>query len=167
VVECARKEAKVSKLTKASCAACHGSSLEGLTGPSLTGPEFTARWSREDRSLESFYYILRMTMPRDDELWMNNRGVAIKDGRVFKGTADGYLIALDAADGHLLWARHVADPKLGETITMAPMVFKGLVLIGPAGSENNISGEYPAGRRRALDTVFTGCEQTRTLYCND
>jgi mono/diheme cytochrome c family protein len=65
VVECARKEAKVSKLTKASCAACHGSSLEGLTGPSLAGPEFTARWSREDRSLESFYYILRMIMPRD------------------------------------------------------------------------------------------------------
>jgi cytochrome c553 len=119
---------------QASCAACHGSSLEGLSGPSLTGPEFTARWSREDRSLESFYYILRMTMPRDDELWMNNRGVAIKDGRVFKGTADGYLIALDAADGRLLWARHVADPKLGETITMAPMVWKDLVLIGPAGS---------------------------------
>jgi alcohol dehydrogenase (cytochrome c) len=77
---------------------------------------------------------------QDDELWKNNRGVAIKDGRVFRGSADGYLFALDVADGRLLWARQVADPKLGETFTMAPMAFEDLVLIGPAGSENNVSG---------------------------
>ncbi len=84
--------------------------------------------------------------PRDAEPWPNNRGVAIKDGRVVRGTADGYLLALDATDGRLLWASHVAEPVLGETITMPPMIYEDLVLIGPAGSENNISGWVGAFR---------------------
>lgn len=78
--------------------------------------------------------------PQDVEVWVNNRGVAIQDGYVVRGTADGYLVALDAADGRLLWARQVAKPAAGETITMAPMIYEDLVLIGPAGSENNIQG---------------------------
>lgn len=78
--------------------------------------------------------------PKDRMVWSNNRGVAIKDGYVLRGTPDGYLLALDSANGNLLWARQVADPWLGETFTMAPMIFEDLVLIGPAGSENAISG---------------------------
>ncbi len=78
--------------------------------------------------------------PKDRMVWGNNRGVAIKDGYVVRGTADGYLFALDSANGHLLWARQVADPWLGETFTMPPMIFEDLVMIGPAGSENAISG---------------------------
>lgn len=78
--------------------------------------------------------------PKDRMVWGNNRGVAIKDGYVVRGTADGYLFALDSANGNLLWARQVADPWLGETITMPPMIFEELVMIGPAGSENAISG---------------------------
>jgi alcohol dehydrogenase (cytochrome c) len=78
--------------------------------------------------------------PQDDPLWSNQRGVAIKDGYVVRGTADGYLFALDAADGRLLWARQVAYPAAGETITMPPMIFENTVIIGPAGSENNVRG---------------------------
>lgn len=78
--------------------------------------------------------------PRDRMVWGNNRGVAIKDGYVVRGTNDGYLFALDAANGELLWARQVADPWLGETFTMPPMIFEDMILIGPAGSENAISG---------------------------
>lgn len=78
--------------------------------------------------------------PRDRMVWGNNRGAAISDGYVVRGTPDGYLFALDAAAGHLLWARQVADPWLGETFTMPPMIFEDTVLIGPAGSENAISG---------------------------
>jgi alcohol dehydrogenase (cytochrome c) len=78
--------------------------------------------------------------PRDRMVWGNNRGVAIKDGYVVRGTNDGYLFALDSANGELLWARQVADPWLGETFTMAPMIFEDMILIGPAGSENAISG---------------------------
>ena len=79
-------------------------------------------------------------MPKDRMVWGNNRGVAIKDGYVVRGTPDGYLFALDSTDGNLLWARQVADPWLGETFTMPPAVFEGMILIGPAGSENAISG---------------------------
>lgn len=79
-------------------------------------------------------------VPRDRMVWGNNRGVAIRDGYVVRGTADGYLLALDSANGHLLWARQVADPWLGETFTMPPMIVDDMILIGPAGSENAISG---------------------------
>lgn len=78
--------------------------------------------------------------PRDTPLWPQNRGVAIKDGYVVRGTTDGYLLALDAANGQMLWARQVAKPALGETLTMAPLIFDDLVIIGPAGSENNVQG---------------------------
>jgi len=84
--------------------------------------------------------------PQDGELWPNNRGVAIQDGYVVRGTADGYLLALDAADGRLLWARQVAKPVAGETITMPPMIYEDLVIVGPAGSENNIQGWVGAFR---------------------
>jgi alcohol dehydrogenase (cytochrome c) len=84
--------------------------------------------------------------PKDEALWPNNRGVAIKDGYVVRGTDDGYLVALDARDGALLWARQVASPAQGETITMPPLIFEDLVLIGPAGSENNIQGWIGAFR---------------------
>jgi PQQ-dependent dehydrogenase (methanol/ethanol family) len=72
--------------------------------------------------------------------WMRGRGVAIKDGRLVRGTTDGYLISLNVADGTLLWARHVAKSEEGETFSMAPLVFEDLVIIGPAGSENNLQG---------------------------
>ncbi|MGE4631073.1 MAG: PQQ-binding-like beta-propeller repeat protein [Pseudohongiellaceae bacterium] len=78
--------------------------------------------------------------PKDRMVWGNNRGVAIKDGYVVRGTPDGYLFALDSTNGNLLWARQVADPWLGETFTMPPTVFEDMILIGPAGSENAISG---------------------------
>ena len=79
-------------------------------------------------------------VPKDRMVWGNNRGVAIKDGYVVRGTPDGYLFALDSANGNLLWARQVADPWLGETFTMPPTIFEDMILIGPAGSENAISG---------------------------
>lgn len=84
--------------------------------------------------------------PLAGEVWSRNRGVAIKDGRVVRGTDDGYLLALDAATGEMLWARKVADTTLGETFTMPAMIFEDLVLIGPAGSENGISGWVGAFR---------------------
>jgi PQQ-dependent dehydrogenase (methanol/ethanol family) len=84
--------------------------------------------------------------PRDGQGWARNRGVAIKDGRVIRGTPDGYLVALNAETGALLWARQIAKPDEGETFTMAPILFEDLVLIGPAGSENNLQGWVGAFR---------------------
>jgi alcohol dehydrogenase (cytochrome c) len=85
-------------------------------------------------------------VPRDDMLVDVNRGAAIKDGALFRGTPDGYLFALDLADGHLLWARQIAHPAEGESITMPPLVFDSLVIIGPAASEYNVQGWIGAFR---------------------
>ena len=74
------------------------------------------------------------------------RGVAIKDGRVVRGTADGYLLALDAEDGALLWSRRIADANIGERITMPPLIHEDLIYIGPAVSENAIKGWVGAFR---------------------
>jgi alcohol dehydrogenase (cytochrome c) len=84
--------------------------------------------------------------PKDDPGWERNRGIALKDGRVVRATPDGYLLALNAETGAMLWARQVAKPDDGETFTMAPIVFDDLVLIGPAGSENNMQGWVGAFR---------------------
>lgn len=84
--------------------------------------------------------------PRGDTVWERNRGVAIKDGYLVRGTPDGYLLALNAQSGELVWARHVAKTAAGETFSMAPMIYEDLVLIGPAGSENNIKGWVGAFR---------------------
>ena len=84
--------------------------------------------------------------PKSVEVWRNNRGVAIKDGYVVRGTSDGYLFALNAANGELVWAVRVADTSQGETFTMAPLIYQDMILIGPAGSENAISGWVGAFR---------------------
>ena len=84
--------------------------------------------------------------PKDGAGWQRNRGVAIKDGRIVRATPDGYLLGLTADTGALLWARQVSKPADGETFTMAPMIFEDLVIVGPAGSENNIQGWVGAFR---------------------
>src|SRR5581483_1690053 len=64
-----------------------------------------------------------------------NRGVAYLDGRVFRGTYDSHVIALDAANGRMLWdvALDVAGP--GVSVPMAPVAWHGLVFIGNAGGD--------------------------------
>jgi alcohol dehydrogenase (cytochrome c) len=83
---------------------------------------------------------------QDADIAPNNRGVAIENGYVVRGTSDGYLLALDAADGRLLWARQVARPAVGESIVMPPLIYGDLVLIGPAVSEFNVQGWIGAFR---------------------
>jgi alcohol dehydrogenase (cytochrome c) len=83
---------------------------------------------------------------KDDMGWQRNRGVAIAGGRVVRATPDGYLVALSADRGALLWARQVSKPDDGETFTMAPLIFEDLVIVGPAGSENNVQGWVGAFR---------------------
>jgi alcohol dehydrogenase (cytochrome c) len=83
---------------------------------------------------------------KDDTGWQRNRGVGVKDGRVVRATPDGYLVALSADRGALLWARQVSKPDEGETFTMAPTLVEDLILVGPAGSENNVQGWVGAFR---------------------
>ena len=53
-----------------------------------------------------------------------NRGVAIKDGRVIRGTADGYPIAVDMEKGSLLWSRKIAGPETSQYLSMPPLMWE-------------------------------------------
>jgi PQQ-dependent dehydrogenase (methanol/ethanol family) len=70
----------------------------------------------------------------------NNRGVAIAGDRVFMGTLDSKLVALDAKTGKLIWDTEIADPELGYSETMAPVAINGRILIGTNGGEYGIRG---------------------------
>ena len=77
---------------------------------------------------------------------IKNRGAALKDGKVIRGTQDGYLIALDAETGKLLWDVQVARPEKFEAIGMTPLAFEDLVMVGPNGSEYGVKGWIGAFR---------------------
>jgi PQQ-dependent dehydrogenase (methanol/ethanol family) len=76
----------------------------------------------------------------------SNKGPAIANGRVFRGTPDGHLIALDAANGALLWDRTLVNAAIGEYLTSVPLVWNDMVFIGKAGGEFGIRGEVMAVR---------------------
>ena len=73
-----------------------------------------------------------------------NRGVALYEGRVYLGTLDGRLQALDAKTGALLWSVVTVDQSQPYSITMAPRVVKGLVIIGNGGAELGVRGYVSA-----------------------
>ncbi|MCB1842151.1 MAG: PQQ-dependent dehydrogenase, methanol/ethanol family [Halioglobus sp.] len=73
-----------------------------------------------------------------------NRGVAVWEGQVFVGALDGRLIALDAATGDVNWQVATLDASLPYTITGAPRVVKGKVLIGNGGAEFGVRGYLSA-----------------------
>ena len=68
------------------------------------------------------------------------RGVAYADGRVFRGLADGHLVALDAKSGDVIWDVVGADSKAGEFYTSVPVVWEGRLFIGNAGSDYGAIG---------------------------
>ena len=70
----------------------------------------------------------------------NNRGLAILDDKLFMGTLDAHLIAIDAVTGQPLWKTAVADVSLAYSITMAPLVVKDKVIVGVGGGEFGIRG---------------------------
>lgn len=74
-----------------------------------------------------------------------NRGVALWQGKVFVAAYDGRLIALDAATGQVAWERDtIIDRKYSYTITGAPRVYKGKVIIGNGGAEFGVRGYITA-----------------------
>ena len=87
-----------------------------------------------------------------------NRGAAVWQGKIFVGTLDGRLIALDAATGKLLWETLTVDPKFRYSITGAPRVVKGKVLIGNGGAEFGVRGyisAYDAGTGKLAWRFYT------------
>ncbi|HSV17985.1 MAG TPA: PQQ-binding-like beta-propeller repeat protein [Casimicrobiaceae bacterium] len=88
----------------------------------------------------------------------NNRGVAVLGDKLYMGTLDAKLVALDAKTGKLLWEQQIADPEKGYSETMAPAVADGKVLIGTNGGEYGIRGfvkAFDANDGHLLWTFYT------------
>jgi PQQ-dependent dehydrogenase (methanol/ethanol family) len=64
-----------------------------------------------------------------------HRGFAYSDGRLFRGTSDAHVLALDAKDGHTIWDHEITVKTPGMTMPMAPIAANGLVFIGNAGGD--------------------------------
>ena len=85
----------------------------------------------------------------------NNKGVAISEGKLYMGTLDAKLVALDAKSGKMLWETQIADPELGYSETMAPTVADGKVLIGTNGGEYGVRGFVKAYDANSGKLVWT------------
>jgi PQQ-dependent dehydrogenase (methanol/ethanol family) len=74
-----------------------------------------------------------------------NRGVAVYEGQVFVATYDGYLVALDAGTGEVAWRVDTIENRdMSYTITGAPRVYNGKVIIGNGGAEYGVRGYLTA-----------------------
>jgi quinohemoprotein ethanol dehydrogenase len=73
-----------------------------------------------------------------------NRGVAVWKGKIFVGAFDGRLIALDAATGRKVWETNTTNGDRFYTITGAPRVVKGKVIIGNGGADFGVRGFFSA-----------------------
>ncbi len=73
-----------------------------------------------------------------------NRGVALYKGKIYLGTLDGRLVALDAATGDRVWSTLTVDTTKPYTITGAPRIIDGKVVIGNGGAELGVRGYISA-----------------------
>jgi PQQ-dependent dehydrogenase (methanol/ethanol family) len=69
-----------------------------------------------------------------------NRGEAYDNGKIFFNTLDNHTVAVDAKTGKEVWAVKLGEISRGETMTMAPLVAKGKVLVGNSGGEMGVRG---------------------------
>ena len=111
----------------------------------------TTAWSRVvalNAATGKMLWVFHPHVPRSADAHgccgVANRGVAIWRGRVYVGTYDGRLIALSARTGRPLWSVRTAEYAKGYTITGAPIVVKGRVIIGNGGGEFGTRGYVTA-----------------------
>ena len=69
-----------------------------------------------------------------------NRGASYYQGKIFFNTLDDQAVAVDAVSGKEVWKVRIGDINYGETITMAPLVVNGKVLVGNSGGEMGVRG---------------------------
>lgn len=86
---------------------------------------------------------------------MSNRGPAYYNGMIFRGTADGRVIAMNAKNGKVIWDKTYANPSIGETFVAAPIVWKDKVFIGIAISDLGIRGRLIALRANNGEKIWT------------
>ncbi|MBC9889816.1 MAG: PQQ-dependent dehydrogenase, methanol/ethanol family [Opitutae bacterium] len=83
-----------------------------------------------------------------------NRGVAVYRGKVFVGTLDGRIAAIDAGTGETVWENLTVDPEDFHTITGAPRIVKGKVIIGNGGAEFGVRGYVSAYNAETGEMVW-------------
>jgi quinohemoprotein ethanol dehydrogenase len=97
---------------------------------------------------ERWHYDPRPDMPPLDTVSLccgrANRGVGVADGKVFLARLDDAVVALDATTGELVWKKQVARIADDYSITMAPQVVNGLVIVGLSGGEFEVRGQVIA-----------------------
>ena len=126
----------------------------------------------------SFSHVYALTAATGEEIWHykhnmgpittyccgpNNRGVAAYGDKVYLGTLDAKLVALDAKTGKLIWEQQIAEPELGYSETMAPTAVNGKILIGTNGGEYGVRGfvkAYDAETGKLLWTFHTTRENS-------
>ncbi len=87
-----------------------------------------------------------------------NRGVAAWGDALFLGTLDGRLVKLDRDSGEVIWEKQTTDPEMSYTITGAPRVIDGKVIIGNGGAEFGVRGyvaAYDAGSGEEVWKFYT------------
>ncbi|MEK9648189.1 MAG: PQQ-binding-like beta-propeller repeat protein, partial [Gammaproteobacteria bacterium] len=87
-----------------------------------------------------------------------NRGIAAYEGKIYLGTLDGYIVAINAQTGEEEWRKLTVDPDMSYTITSAPRIIKGMVVIGNSGAEKSARGylgAYDADTGEDLWRVYT------------
>jgi lanthanide-dependent methanol dehydrogenase len=84
-----------------------------------------------------------------------SRGLAYGDGKIFLQQADTTLVALDAQTGKVIWSVKNGNPKIGETNTNAPHVFKDKVITGISGGEFGVRGRLLAYDMKTGTRVWT------------
>jgi len=104
---------------------------------------------------------------------VNSRGVSYSDGKIFFGTLDARLIALDAKSGKELWASKVVDYTQGSVITSPPTVAKNVIVTGFGGGEYGVRGALVGFDQKTgkelwrTSTVPTGSEKGADTWKND
>jgi alcohol dehydrogenase (cytochrome c) len=101
----------------------------------LTG-NFNHAWALDARTGRQIWHYQR-TLP--DRLrvccGMVNRGLAIQGNKVYMGTLDAHLVALDRKNGSVVWDATVEEPKNGYSVTLAPLVVGSKVIVGVSGGD--------------------------------
>ncbi len=84
-----------------------------------------------------------------------NRGAALYGDKIYFGTLDARIVALDQKTGDVVWRKKIADYKAGYSYTAAPLIVDGLVITGNSGGEFGIVGEVQARNAETGELVWT------------